>query len=757
MKPANPPIIKDLLLIGGGHSHVIVLKRLGMRPLPGVRVTVICREVDTPYSGMLPGFVAGHYDFDDIHIDLGPLCQFAGARLYHDEVIGLDPERRVAYCRHHPPVAFDVASIDVGSTPSLNTIDTSDDTAIAVKPISTFVDRWHELSARVDASQGPVSVAVVGAGAGGTELLLAARHGLRQQLQRNGDDPDRLCFHLFAAGPSLLETHPPRVRARFERLLRERGVSLHLNAPVVALQRGVARTADGSEHAVDEVMLATAAGAQPWLAESGLEVDKQGFVAVRPTLESVSHCGIFATGDCAAVLEHPREKAGVFAVRQGPALDRNLRRALGGRRLLAFRPQRRFLSLISTGDRSAVASRGGWLVVGGAWVWRWKDRIDRRFMSRFRQLPAMAHAPAPQLAVGLDDAEALKLLSASTMRCGGCGAKVGATVLERVMAELVPATNADVLVGLHEPDDAAVLKLPAGKLLVQTVDSFRAMIDDPFVFGRIAANHALGDIYAMGAEPHSALAIVSLPLAAESKLEEDLRQLMRGALEVFDQASVTLVGGHTGEAAELALGFAVNGLVSEHDWLSKSGLRPGQRLVLTKPLGTGTLFAAHMRGRARARWISSALAHMQQPSQAAAECLRAHGADACTDVTGFGLLGHLLEMARHSEVDVELDLQHLPLLEGAAQSEAAGIASSLQPQNLRLRRAIRNLEAAHSKPGYAMLFDPQTAGGLLAGIPKDQAGQCVHALQQLGYEHASIIGRVTTSQHTDQPIVIRVD
>ena len=353
----------------------------------------------------------------------------------------------------------------------------------------------------------------------------------------------------------------------------------------------------------------------------------------------------------------------------------------------------------------------------GDWVWRWKDRIDRRFMREFTDLPDMAEDAKPVLPAGLATGGEAGELSADAMRCGGCGAKVGATVLARVMNDLRPAVRGDVLVGLADRDDAAVVETPPGKVTVHTVDSFRAMIDDPYLFGRIAANHSLGDVFAMGAEPQTALAVATVPHGIESQVEDTLRQMMTGAAEVLREAGAALVGGHTGEGAELALGFAVSGLADRERILRKGGMRPGDRLIVTKPLGTGTLFAAHMRHRARGAWIAAALDSMQKSNLAAARCLHRRGASACTDVTGFGLLGHLVEMTHASEVDVELDLAAIPLLPGALDTVAAGITSSLQPQNLRLRHAVRDRDGAADDPRWPLLFDPQTAGGLLASVP----------------------------------------
>ncbi len=357
---------------------------------------------------------------------------------------------------------------------------------------------------------------------------------------------------------------------------------------------------------LDEVFWTTRAAPAAWLADTGLALDAEGFIRVTETLQSVSHPEVFAAGDIASIEGHAPPKSGVYAVRSGPPLAGNLRRMLEGRRLVAYKPQREALYLISTGERYALGARNGF-TFEGAWVWKLKDFIDRRFMAKFNELPEMAAAAATPVPAIADQA-AIKEISAMAMRCGGCGAKVGATVLTRALGTIEPARRDDVVVGLDAPDDAAVVDTGGKRLSVHTVDYFRAIVDDPYTFGRIAANHALGDIYAMGAEPQTALAIATVPYGIEAKVEADLAQMMAGANEILREAECALVGGHTSEGAELSLGFAVNGLVDRDAALRKGGLRPGDALILTKPIGTGSLLAAHMRGKAKARWVMAAIA-----------------------------------------------------------------------------------------------------------------------------------------------------
>lgn len=754
-----------------------------MEPLPGARVTLISRDLQAPYSGMLPGCVAGHYAFEEAHIDLRPLCRFAGARFFHDEVVGMDAANKRLLCRNRPPVAYDALSINIGAAPAMAGVPGAVGRVTPVKPIDGFWENWLRLRERVWGREGGSRLGIVGGGAGGVELALALQHGLENpppgQLAPGRAAP-RLALRLFTDGRDVLVAHNPLVRMKFRRLLAERGIEVHLEHKVVEVHPGGLRCANGGVFELDEILWAVGAGAQTWPAEAGLAVDKQGFIKVRGTLESVSHPGVFAVGDGAAVVEHPRPKSGVFAVHQGPPLWANLRRKLAGRPLKPFRPQRAFLSLIATGGKRAVASRSWW-ALEGAWVWAWKDRIDRRFVSRFNRPPPMPatavaapegvvplppEADSPPETEAARQAEAPGAAPARAMRCGGCGAKVGVAALERALAGLDPATRADVLLGLRERDDAAAVVVPPGKLMLHSVDFFPAFMDDPYLFGQVAANHALGDLHAMGAAPQTALSIAVVPYGSEKQMAETLAQALQGALKALNEAGAALVGGHANEGEALSLGFAVNGLADPERLLRKGGMRAGDRLVLTQPLGVGALFAADMRRQAKGPWIAAALAGMVQSQSPAAACLLAHGATACTDVTGFGLLGHLLEMleaspapgrpgAESAGVHIELDLAAVPVLDGAEELAARGVVSSLHPRNLHFRRALQDPAAASKDPRYPLLFDPQTAGGLLASIPAAQAPACVQALHQRGYARAALIGRALPSGAGRLPVALR--
>jgi selenide,water dikinase len=698
------PIETDIVLLGAGHAHVEVLRRFAMRPEPGVRLTLIGREPEMPYSGMLPGLIRSEYTHQEAHIDLAPLAALANARLIVGEATAFDPDGRTVTVAGRPDIIFDLLSVDVGGIQAV-----PDGAGIAVKPIGLFLDRLYRMEAELTTD---ARIAVIGGGPAGVELALALAARFAGQLR----------VILVSETPEPLATAPAVARRAVRQALVDGGVELVCGVTATTLTAGRLSLSDGSSIEVATALWTTPVEGPAFLAASGVACDRTGCIRVTRDLRSVSHAHVFAAGDCASLDDDPRPKAGVWAVRAGAPLAENLRRAATGKALRPWTPQREALAILGLGHGRAVAWRNG-IAVQGRKVWWLKDRIDRHWMRMYNEMRMVPDTGEP-------------------MRCGGCGAKVGAEVLEGALASLRSTETPDLLTSL---DDAAVLKPPLGKLLVQSVDHFRAFLDDPFIFGQIAAAHALSDIYAMGAEPWTALAIASVPYASGRKMRAELSAMLQGANEVLRESGCTLVGGHSAEAAEPALGFSVTGLVDSGKILRKAGLQPGDQLILTKPLGTGIVLAGHMRGNARAQWLMAAIASMRTTNADAARIAMMYRPRAGTDVGGFGLAGHLTEMLQTSGVGAVLRLDAIPSLPGAKALGAHGIESSLAAEN---RRVLGDALDT------ALLVDPQTSGGLLLGLPKNRAVECLQALLDSGL-NAAIIGEVEPAP--DNGTLIRLE
>ncbi len=349
------------MLLGGGHAHALVLLQL-RRFLPqDLEVKLVTPHPVHTYSGMVPGVVAGHYQVADAQIDLARLAARAGVELVPGSVSSFDADAKCIWLEDGSSIAYDIASLNTGSLPATQ-VPGSAEHALGIKPFETFMRQWQArgLAAR--------RIAVVGAGAAGTEMAMAIRYRL----------PSAKLI-LFSDRPMFSGA----LAARLARALERCGVELRSDAAVTALEPGPVVVTQRGREPCDLVLWAAGAAAQPWLKQSGLQTDAAGFVLVDPALRSYSHPDVFAAGDSATLRDVRHPKSGVYAVRHAPVLAANLINLLAGRQMQDYAPQSRQLALISCGGKYAIANRGGWSAEG-AWVWRWKDWLDRRWIARFR-------------------------------------------------------------------------------------------------------------------------------------------------------------------------------------------------------------------------------------------------------------------------------------------------------------------------------------------------------------------------------------
>jgi selenide,water dikinase len=676
---------------------------------------------------MVPGFVAGQYPREALEIDVRPLALRAGARCIVATATGLDTGARRLVLDGRPSIAYDTVSFDVGSTVAGLGLRGVAEHAIPTRPIGEFVRRVDEVLAAAR-GRAAARLVVVGAGAGGVELAFALAARLR------GAHAGRAEVVLLEAGSRALPGYAASAAARVRAAAAARGIAIRTGTRVTRIEAGAVYLEGDERLSADAVVWVAGAAALPLFDGSGLETDRDGFVRIRATLQCLGHDEVFAVGDCAAWTAGPGlAKAGVYAVRQGPVLADNLMARIRGERLRAYRPQRDFLSLLNLGDGTAIGTKWGVAVEGRA-VFALKDWIDRRFVRRFQVLdpdggltPDFAAAPMP----------------GGDMLCGGCAAKVGESSLTRALERLGAPSDPAVVLGLAQPDDAAAVEIARGEIVAATVDSFRAFADDPYLVGRVAAVNAVSDLWAKGVTPRFALAQVTVPEAEPARAEETLYQVMAGARAALEADGVTLVGGHTTTGPELVVGFAVWGFVTSASALIRiGGAAPGDQLLLTKRLGTGVILQADMRALARGEWVEAATASMLRSNGAAARAIVALRPSAATDVTGFGLAGHLGEMLRASKGSAVLDLAAIPALPGAVALLGRGIRSTAHPENARARRAMLVEPDAARRESLDLLFDPQTSGGLLVAVPPERGPAMLSALHAAGDGAASIIGEV---------------
>ncbi|MCH2184766.1 selenide, water dikinase SelD [Myxococcota bacterium] len=659
----------------------------------------------------------------------------------------VDAESKKIHLQDRPPIGFDVASLDVGSTSRDFPGSGQSEGGLNTRPIADFVDqigdRIRDLEQRGLSSP---RVVVVGGGAAGIELALCAEARLRQM----GCKAE---VQILAKAAHLLPGSRRALAARVEKELMERGIQFRLDVDVRSSTKDglVLATKDSQSEIVasDLTFWATGAAAPAFLKESGLPTDSEGFVRVKSTLQVEGYDDIFAAGDCARLIDYPWvPRAGVYAVRSGPYLENNIRARLMQRPLRNWRPQRDFLALINAGEKRALGGKWGF-ALGGHPVWRLKDWIDRRFMKRFQVLDEKGR-PSPFF----PDPEAMGDTT-EEMICGGCAAKVGPSPLQDALNRLDPApSDPSVLVGLSEADDAAVLEWSGGDVTLASVDAFRAFVDDPWLVGRVAAVNAVSDILAKGAHARHALALVTIPADTPVRESETLYQVLAGIRAALDPLEISLVGGHSTTGPELFVGLCVTGEpASAGRFLGLTGLSPGDALILTKPLGTGVLLAADARGMARGDWLATAIGNMVRDNANAAGIAIGPDVIACTDVSGFGLAGHLLEVLEASEVAAELSMEALPVLPGAVDLVRRGITSTFHHQNVALGERLSVQGSEIDQALVELLFDPQTSGGLLiVSKPGDQAQSLLEKIRAAGDPEASIIGHVVENDAGTPPL-----
>ena len=711
---------KHVVLMGLGHTNAHVLRMWQMKPIPDTSLTCVSDFPIATYSGMLPAALAGQIPPARMEVDLVRLSASAGARLVLEPVIGLNLAERQLLFAERPPVPFDVLSIGIGSVPTA-AAESGQAPAVPIKPMQTFVPR---LSARLDAVVGkhaserkPLSVLVVGSGVAGIEIVCCMPEFLRSR------GVDSFTMGLVTRSSDILPEVQPGTRRRVKRVIEQRHVSLTTGHAVTRIDEGQIWLDDGRAIAADVVIWATGAAAPPALGLLGVPLDAMGFVATERTLRVASGDPIFAVGDSGSMVGQRTAKAGVFAVRQGPVLWDNIRRQLDGRPLRSFYPQSSFLKLINTGDGRAIGQWRG-LSFAGRWAYRLKHQIDNRFIDKF-QPQEMSTQSAP-------------------MQCRGCGCKLAA-------ASLMAGINSGASDGVTLEDAAEIGGGTAS--LIASTDFFSSPVEDPFLAGRIAALHAASDIVASGGKVTEALANVVLPEGEAASQQRVLSELLAGARAEFSKFHARIVGGHTIVGPRMEVGFTVIGSKLGASSLSKSKLLPGDRLYITKPLGVGVLLAANMRSRCKAAHYQSLLDVMLAPQHKFAQVAVDCGLHACTDVTGFGLIGHLLEMLQASRCMAEIDLGQVPLLPGAEDYVEQGIESSLIDDNWVANGSVDVDAELRQRAAYRLMFDPQTCGGLLFGVPIAREAQFIDRLAQASARgEASCIGEIKPFVADERPL-----
>ncbi|MEM7783056.1 MAG: selenide, water dikinase SelD [Planctomycetota bacterium] len=708
-----------------------------MKPVENAQLVCISNFPIATYSGMMPGVLAGQYSLDQMHIDLVRLCASAGARLILSEVTGIDHENNEIHFLDRPKLAFDLLSIGIGSRPTFQGVNIqSPEALVAVKPMQTFLgrlkSRMENVSEIVDREKRAAKIMVVGGGIGSLEIAFA----LKNRIQ---NDPASVGIHFDVdidiltgsqqMGTGLLES----TQALVSQKLTSKGIGIHAGSRVAEISEKCVTLKNGNDLPADAIIWATSAVAPETLSKFAMQTDSKGFLLTESTLQTKTNPNIFAVGDTGTIESSPLVKAGVYAVRQGPVLWDNIRRMILGRSPVNYVPQTGFLKLINLADGNAIAEYKN-RSFAGRWCWWLKDRIDVKFMRMYQDYSLMEMKPEP-------------IIPEESMRCLGCGGKIGSQLLSQVIQELDVPEHQDVVIGLSNPDDAAVIKTYNNRVTA-TTDFFASPFDDPYLVGRIALLNSASDCFVMGAQPTAALAVVQLPLGHPRAQLQVMRELMAGSVDELKKMGATIVGGHSIEGPRLTIGYTILGKQVVEP-ITKGMLHVGDDLILSKPLGTGILLAGLMQGKLPGLAYKSLIDAMTQSNQIVLKLIQDFQVTAATDVTGFGLAGHLAEMMVASGKSATLSMGRIPLLPACQDLVQNGIESTLAPDNRLVAGKVRITGADTLSPELASLFDPQTGGGLLLGVPKSKSSDVLNFLMDHGFVDSAVIGEVTQSPDSD--------
>ncbi len=728
-----------IVLLGIGHTNAHILKSWKMKPIDDCQLICVSNFPISTYSGMLPGVLAGQYPIEAMEIDLVRLCASANVRLIIGDVTGIDRQQKRIQFAGRPDLSYDLLSIGVGSRPSFDGIKIKDQqSVVSIKPMQTFNERLNTRIGQLD-SEKEILIAVVGGGIGSIEVAFC----LDRQLSSNraGASPLKYKLKLVAGKTGVGSGLLPSTRQLVLDRLEDRSIEVIQGQRVKAIDADALTLENEKTVAADIVLWATNAVAPELLERLDFEKDGRGFLTTTSTLQTKTDGNVFAVGDSGTIEGAVLDKAGVYAVRQGPVLWENLKLAIENRPLKTYRPQTDYLKLINTANGRSIAQFKGRSFYG-LWCWWLKDRIDKKFMAMYQNYEPMPMKVAPA------DPK-----STEAMRCLGCGGKIGSEILSSVLGELDIAEHPSVIIGLKNPDDAAVVKTKDNQVTV-TTDFFASPLNDPYLTGRIATLNSISDCFVMGAQPSAALALIQLPLQHAKTQLQTMRELMSGSVEELNRANCAIVGGHSIEGPRLTAGFTVLGdQISEAK--TKGMLNVGDALILTKPLGSGVLLAALMQAQLSGHYYQEVVDAMLQSNAIALELIRDHEVSAMTDVTGFGLAGHLKEMLVASGVSAEVWLDKVATFSGFDELVQQGIESTLAPDN-RVNAADYFLPSENiNSVELAKLFDPQTGGGILLGIAQEKTAGLLDFLSENGFAKSAVVGTVAASEKKPQILIKR--
>ena len=697
------PITNDLVLIGGGHSHLSVIMELSKKPLKGNRITLISNEIDTPYSGMIPGFIEGIYSWRESHIDLYKLCIKLNIRFIHAEVTKISAINKEVYLKGRPKLKFDVLSINSGIESNYKKIEGAQRNCVPVKPISKLANNFLKEIKNFN------SIAFIGGGAGSVELALALKKRFNKT-KRNLD------ITIVTGKNGILNSFPKKTKQIALNVLKEVGIKLIENKEVIQVKTNKLIMSDGTFLNIDKSILSTNAMAPKWIEQSDLKLNKDNFIVVNNAFQT-NHKFIFAAGDIVDFNKENLKKAGVFAVRSGKPLAKSIKNYISDKKNFTYKFNKNYLALIGLSNGLAIATKYNFSYSTKLNFYL-KKYIDQRFIKKFNELNHNQISKIKRIFVSyiykiFNINNVYKNYDINQMQCRGCAAKVPYNALKNSLSKKIISTSEDATPINNYPS------------FFQSVDMINAIISDPYVLGKIAANHAISDIISVNSKIISTMMILQLPLSRSIINSRDLEQVSYGANKIFGTYNCSINGGHTmiGKDQDPVIGFAITGEQKKPLNFRKisRNIKVNDILILTNKIGSGIIFAGINNDLIDSYFQIEVIKQMEDGNIAFGNITEKLKILSMTDITGFGLANHVLNLIKRDNGKTGLTLfpKKIPIFKGVEEAIKKGVKSSLFDNNYLIAR--ENIVYSRNEVSVdEILYDPQTVGGLAFVIPKEE-------------------------------------
>ena len=701
-------INNDLVLIGGGHSHIILMMELSKKPIQGNRITLISNEIDTPYSGMIPGFIEGIYNWRETHIDLYKLCFKLNIRFIHSEVLEISAINKEIILKQRPKIKFDVLSINTGIKSNNKTIKGALKYCVPVKPISKLSNNFLTEIKKNN------NIAFIGGGPASVELAL----GLQKRFKNKKSN---FKISIITGKNGLLSSFPPKTRKVAKQTLQNTQINVIEKVEVIEVKKDKLLLSNKTKLKIDKSILSTNAMPPEWIKKSDIILNPDNFIIVNDKFQT-NYNYIFAAGDVVDFNNQNLSKSGVYAVRSGKPLSKSIRGFIQKKTPVPYKFNKNYLSIIGLSNGLAIATKYNFTFTS-RFCFLLKKIIDQQFVKKFNNLSVKKYSNFSDL---LKIFYKLKKTNTNIpsyrMQCRGCAAKVDFNALKNTLPKNIINTSEDAINIKDYPN------------LYQSVDMINSIVSDPYLLGKIAANHAISDVIAVNSKLISALMILQLPFSNTEINSRDLEQVTAGANDVFKLTGCSISGGHTmiGKDKDPVIGFSVMGekktIISNK---IPNKLKINDILILTEKIGSGIIFSGINNDIIDSYYQIEVLNQMSEGNINFSRISDKLKTLSMTDITGFGLANHLLNLIKRDSGKTGLTIypDKIPLFNGVKEALSKKVRSSLFDKNFNTAQKdlVYNRD---TKLIDEILYDPQTVGGLAFIIPREEKVNQIKILKE---------------------------